>query len=245
MDNNFQINTETIVNSDPLLSDNPDKKAAFLELNNILLNGLSSSSTITEFYEQAQKIIHQVNIIYENIQCKTGCNRCCKFYASPGIHKMEWDYIREHIEKNFSEKDMRRIKRKLRDLNDNLRKHLEGNINHLNESHYNFAAFVFYVGECPFVHNNMCSIYEVRPLICRTFGYSLITKPEKKTIENVLTCVEEKDRWIKENEQLSQNNVYLPFLDYINQSFAKIGKNDQELIYNTIQYWLTEYFNEY
>jgi len=167
-----------------------------LDKSNISLNKLN---LLKNFYKSLEKKFESVNKIYPQILCKTGCNRCCKFYGSPEIYDFEWENIESFIKDNFSQKDLKRIHRKL----------LQGLENSTNdiESEEN--------SECPFIYKNMCSIYENRPFICRAFGYSKIK-------DKVLTCSEELNNWDNINSQ------YLPQKENLEKNLLKINNSLSE-----------------
>jgi Fe-S-cluster containining protein len=226
-----------LTGKEPPFFQTPEKKEAFMTMENLLNNKLPQAKTLPEFYQFVQEMIFQINVFYENIQCKTGCSRCCKFYGSPQMFKSEWDYIRTFIDKNFGEKQKRRVFKKFKENIDSLKESLENDIAS-DDVNDNFSVYVFMLSECPFLYKGSCSIYEARPLICRIFGNSLAGTNQNK----ILTCKEEKERWDAENN--TDENIFLPYQQKFEDALLQITK-PEERFFNTIQYWLTEYFNEY
>jgi Fe-S-cluster containining protein len=223
------------------LFQNSEKKEAYLALVNLLEQKLPQSKSLPEFYQIIQEMILQINTIYENIQCKTGCSRCCKFYGSPQMYQSEWEYIKNFLEKNFDEKQIKRVYRKFKENIDTLKDSIE-NAPQADDLNEHFSVPVFLLSECPFLYKGSCSIYEARPIICRIFGNSLISRAEQPVNKNVLTCTEERERWETENNPAE--NIYLPDKEYLESFLVQITKPEEQF-YNTIQFWLTEYFNEY
>jgi Fe-S-cluster containining protein len=219
----------------------PEKNTAYNTLVTLLVEKLPEADTLTQFYGVVREIMDPVNSIYDNLQCKTGCSRCCKFYGSPQMYRSEWDYIRDFIENNFTENDRKRVYRKFRENTELLKEYLESGVA-TNNNNDNFSLNVFLLSECPFLFKGSCSIYEARPLICRIFGNSLISRPEFPANQNILTCTEERQRW--ESEALPGDKIYLPYKEKLESYLLKITKPEDQF-YNTIQFWLTEYFNEY
>lgn len=176
-----------------------------------------NSELINDFYLNIQQKTDKANEIYPDIECKTGCNRCCKFYGSPEVFDFEWENIKNYIESNFSEKEIKRIEKKL----------LNGFINSeeyfLSNSDDNLNPETFF--ECPFIYKNQCSIYSQRPFICRAFGNS-------KLNDKILTCSEELNRW--ENKDFS----LLPDKEDLEKHSITVNAQ-----YKTIIYWLSKYFN--
>lgn len=173
------------------------------------------SNKLKEFYNHLDTINSNTDNTYPDIQCKTQCNRCCKFYGSPEIFDFEWENIKSYINENFSINDIKRIKRKLEDGLNNLKNSTDSLVN--SESFF----------ECPFIYKNKCSIYENRPFICRVFGY---TKENNK----ILTCSEELNRWETILNSIDLGD--LPQKEKLQNILTEIYDNKFEV--NTIIYWL-------
>lgn len=169
-------------------------------------------SDLKEFYNNLDVINTITDNKYPEIQCKTQCNRCCKFYGSPEVFDFEWENIKNYIDQNFSQSDIKRLKRKIED----------GLYNLNNSTGKNDIVESFF--ECPFIYKNKCSIYESRPFICRIFGYS-------KVKEKMLTCTEELNRW-------DNTNPDLPEKENLQNKLTDIYDNDFQI--KTILEWLMQ-----
>lgn len=87
------------------------------------------------------------------MQCQSGCSRCCLVDLS--VFQIEADTIRAWFSSlTFAEQD---------ELRKQWKTPLQKGLNFHNEE----------VGACPFLRNDRCTIYEVRPLICRSQGLPL------------------------------------------------------------------------
>jgi Fe-S-cluster containining protein len=222
---------------------NQDKRTAFLRLYDLTKYKLPNTKNLTDLYNVIQEINNQIYIIYPNIECKTGCSRCCKFSGSPEIYKGEWDRLKNYIENNFSEKQMERVKRKFLESIQIFKDELENE--DISESEELSNIEIFFMSECPFLYKNMCSVYEARPLICRSFGMSVLENSDKKNIYNaVLSCLEERNRWKEEYKDTPNKQIFLPTRLALTNPLLKFLSEEDKIV-NSIQYWLTEYFNEY
>lgn len=222
---------------------NPEKREALFKLNQLLEHKLQSLNNLEDLYHIIQEINNLINIIYPNIECKSGCSRCCKFSGSPQIYKVEWEKLKNYIEKNFSEKEIKRIKRKFIDSINILKDLIENEDNSNIENLSNIE--LFFISECPFLYKNMCSVYEARPLICRTFGLSMMENPNNKPdYEMVMACLEERNRWQEEYKDHPEKKIFLPNRLNLSTPLFKFSTDDEKVV-RPIQYWLTEYFDEY
>ncbi|MFN8578727.1 MAG: YkgJ family cysteine cluster protein [Candidatus Sericytochromatia bacterium] len=174
---------------------------------------IQNSESLDSFYNNLDELNYFLSTQYPQIQCKTGCNRCCKFYGSPEMFDIEWDNIKSYIEKSFTEKDFNRLRKKLNDGFD----YYQNNISKSKpESFF----------ECPFIYKGQCSIYQKRPFICRVFGYS-------KVKSNPLTC----------NEEIQRFSYNLPYLPDKSELESYLFNREKSPKIRTIIYYLKSYFN--
>jgi len=228
----------------------PEKTKAFGEIKQIISERMPLAESLNDFYDLLTEISSKVRVIYENIQCGSGCSRCCKFYGSPQVLLPEWENIKLYLEKNFSENEKRRVKQKTIESINVFKEALEKVDSQELINNDSFRLSFFYASECPFLYKNICSIYEVRPFICRIFGNTLaqpvkIRDEQKMPIfRNILTCAEEHKRWEDDLQLDPQNEVFLLERLGLEQKLLYILKNHNPVFY-TMQYLLSEYFDEY
>lgn len=82
----------------------------------------------------------------EYLCCKKGCSHCCKRGDYP-MSEIEFKYIMKGFEK----------------LDENTKEIIKHNIQEVKKG--DTDSYI-----CPFLIENQCSIYEYRPIVCRTFG---------------------------------------------------------------------------
>lgn len=113
---------------------------------------------MNEYLKQLhEKIIEHHQRVESNypqgLSCKNGCSRCC--YVDLSIFSVEAQFIRDWFKALSSNK-----KAELKVLWEK-------------EISYQKNFFDQNVASCPFLKNESCSIYEARPVICRTQGLPL------------------------------------------------------------------------
>ena len=115
---------------------------------------------LKEFFEEQSPYIF----------CKEGCSHCCEdgeypmskiefLYLISGINKLTPDIVIEIEKKIFELKNAK-------DLHNNNEK---------------------FRHECPFLHKNKCSVYQNRPIICRTHGLAFFSKDEQLLVPNCVS----------------------------------------------------------
>lgn len=140
------------------------------------------------------------------IFCKLGCSKCCKNAQYP-YSKIEFELVK--IGFNTLPYD------KKEQISQNIKNTLE-------QKKKNKEKKFTYV--CPFLINDMCSIYPYRGIICRTFGLMNI---DKEFGSNIPFCA---------YDGLNYSNVFDPKKRIISQEmFKKLGIKEEPCAYN-IQY---------
>ena len=86
------------------------------------------------------------------IFCKEGCSRCCRKGEYP-CSELEFAFLKL----GYAALDLQ------------TQKQIVAKVLKINEEKQNYKGTVFNY-ECPFLINDRCSVYNYRPLICRTFG---------------------------------------------------------------------------
>lgn len=131
---------------------------------------------------QKEKLSNNINFI-----CKKGCNSCCSEYFY--ISRTEYFGIKNYLEKNNI--DIKPLIDKSKELLEKLKtksydEYLKLNTKKINYSDEYFLdnEFISSFEPCIFLEQGLCSIYPVRPFICRFYGtsayYNFCNKLQKK-----------------------------------------------------------------
>lgn len=119
----------------------------------------------------------------EKSRCKNGCSRCC--YTDISVFQIEADHIRLWF------KDLGAEQRRL------LKEHWsQGPTMTTNFSGEKAQS-------CAFLHQESCTIYEARPLICRTQGLAMKFTVDEENFVDICPLNEDMLEVIKENEILN------------------------------------------
>ena len=122
--------------------------------------------------------------------CKKGCSHCCT-NSLVGISYIEYQYIAEIVPKG-------KIRNDLPQIQDSLLWKIDNNELSSDE-----------LGDCPFLENNLCSIYLHRPIACRTFF----------STDDVTLCE-------KGQSHKLVNSSSINMTDHINTMFQEISINE-------------------
>lgn len=145
------------------------------------------------------------------IFCKRGCSMCCKNAQLP-YSKIEMDYLMLGAWQLSLE--AKRI--------------VAGNVKKICEDRSVFKGEKFYY-DCPFLINDVCSVYDYRGIICRSFG--LMTHGSDGKIKVPFCCF----------QGLNYSNVMEDGTGKISaEKFKKSGFTKEPLAYNVSYEFLTD-----
>jgi uncharacterized protein len=108
--------------------------------NDFVLKEESPIKLIKKYYKYLDKLL---SIYGKYVPCKKGCSKCCNITVH--VFDLEINIIKHFLDKN-------KIKYSYNSI-------ING---HSNRKDYSGVI-------CPFLENNICSIYEVRPFMCRKY----------------------------------------------------------------------------
>ena len=132
--------------------------------------------------------------------CQKGCSRCC--YVDLSIFHVEADNIQNWFEKLPTSQQTL--------LKEKWQKPLKSTENFHQET----------VSSCAFLHEEACTIYEARPLICRSQGLAMKFKEEEAEYLDICPLNEDMLEELTEKEVLN--------LDLLNMILVQLEKADAE-----------------
>lgn len=144
-----------------------------------LTTNIGRSGDNQDIYYLLDFMTFAVHRTYPAILCKAGCSMCCRDYGVPRTSQAEWELIREYMK---SQMDPALRARVMARAEQGYRATLPA----LQEESSCYRSL--YAGgspaadikkklpchSCPLLENDFCSIYEVRPAICRGYGFFTI-----------------------------------------------------------------------
>lgn len=180
---------------------------------------IKDNSEIVKYKEYLSLIDSKISKFFSMqkpyIFCKKGCSFCCQKGEYP-CSSLEFQFLYE----GFNELD-NTLKNIILEKADKIK-------NTKNE--FKEKKFLY---ECPFLIDGACSVYNYRPLICRTFGLPFFDQNEKIKVP---FCVE---------QGLNYSQVYDGSKDTISQEmFEQTGFKQEPLAFNLRQEFLIKEVGE-
>lgn len=155
---------------------------------------------LTQLWQAADRVQERAQTAYPEMRCRSGCNECCKHHGSPISYALEWQAIQSWLEARPEQ--LAGLRLRYQELKQALAQRLAQGLNPLS-----LSAALFEV-PCPFIDNERCTIYPVRPMTCRAFGNTLLAAAPESA-EEIYTCNPEKDRWEQELPMLKESGLQL------------------------------------
>jgi len=156
-----------------------------------------------EKYESyLKKVTDEINSYFaeqkDYLKCKAGCGICCSNGYYP-ISEIEYKYLKKGFEPFYSQEDMDLLHEKVWEIYKN--REIFRKSKDINE----------YAYVCPFLKNDMCSLYEHRPIVCRMYGL-LVKDPENREKKGKMAyCVNQglnyANVWDFETKRLSLDKI--------------------------------------
>lgn len=130
-------------------------------------------STLNKLCIEAYASIDELIVLFQNqcksqnqiVSCIKGCAYCC--YQCVHILPHELFYLFFYLKSNFSKKVINEIQFNTKEKYNSIR-------------NMKAEEYIYFKYPCPFLKDNVCIIYNARPLACRTFLSSSINSCEKE-----------------------------------------------------------------
>lgn len=135
-------------------------------------DNLGQTQDETDLYWVMDQLTQAIKEAFPGGLCKAGCGSCCYFPTSLfDISRSEWDAIEAYVRREWDEDRLERFRERFRASFSPYLRSLG-----VWDKLIAFPLPVLPTAEaiplaCPFLENEACSIYPVRPLPCRTFGH--------------------------------------------------------------------------
>jgi len=201
---------------------------------------IKEANTLPEVYNILDKLIDCVSFFYPQITCKDKCFLCCQHSNVPVLTSLEWEYVYNHLLKLSKEEQKILIEenKKLFSKHGLDLKRLHFTLN-LADNDFKLKVLAvllpkFVGGSCIFLKKGSCSIYDVRPLKCRTQGYTLVKFGSYTQFQ---TCVPESYRLEKLLKEQDSRKVLIPLSNDFEERIQELISGDS-IAYSILPVWL-------
>lgn len=200
------------------------------------VNNIGQSNDGFDLYYFIDFLVYLVDQAYPFIPCPSGCSSCCSHYGLPRTSALEWQQIYPYLQQLPQETLLRVIER-----NESLhRVQLEAFLNEqrrIENPETREPVKGFDCKECPFLLEGRCSIYPVRPAICRGFGY-FTWRPGPEQDSQIFACQMAADVLLDELRQRNQPHAALPAWNLVGDKIYALNQQLSTGVMATLPLWL-------
>lgn len=133
---------------------------------------IGATGDARDYYHHLDKLAEGVSQTFPRSFCKAGCSGCC--YYPVGLFTIsftEWEVMRRHIETEWTDGERAAFIRRYQQTFTGFWRFVLGQLQNSFVSLILTAPLVHRARiACPFLVDDRCSVYAVRPYQCRTFG---------------------------------------------------------------------------
>lgn len=190
--------------------------------------GIRLNSKFAKLYKLYNRIDDEIatKVKDNNIKvvCKKGCSECC--YQVFPITEVEFCTIVDHITKRFNKKQIDELIEKSYSIKNYLEVNYPIFMKKLESDVTGYTADQIYrlnlqevpnslAQECIFLNNNECTIYKIRPIVCRTHGVGYLYDKPNKLCSKLKLTHENKRNFVDLSNLSQQNRSNYYFIDEV------------------------------
>lgn len=212
-------------------------------LNNATNLGLSNNEK--DIYYLLEELVEIVKRSLPVVPCKDKCSGCCTNYGLPRTTLIEWIPIHKYINNSMPEEIKKIVFEQLKEQHSNQIEELLQERERVQHSHTEIGRTVekkprpdFKCSACPLLVNDSCTIYPVRPAICRSYGFFSIRMAGKTQL---FTCNMAAEQIMASLRERGQEHWALPVWDRFSDRIYEL--NGDKAI-SILPLWLMTHLDE-
>jgi len=204
---------------------------------------LGISGNQRDLYFLMDDLVRQVKEYYPDIPCKNKCSFCCESFGLPRTTTVEWQVIYKYMAKEMPEEIKKTVIKNVIEKHSSQIPELMKEQERIQGPHTKKLELEtekpnFKCGYCPFLIEGSCTIYPVRPSICRAYGYFSI---RVKGQSQLFTCRPAADTMMAILKEKGVENWVLPVWDKFTEKVFELNNNKPV---STLPIWLMIHLDE-
>lgn len=200
------------------------------------IDNLGVTDGPTDIYYLIDFLVYLVDQAYPFIPCPSGCSDCCVDNGLPRTSALEWELIHRFLQKLPAETLQHVLAQNETRHRPQLALFLQEQTRIENPAS-ELATPAFGCTECPFLLAGRCSIYPVRPAICRGFGY-FTWRPGQDRTSQVFACRMAADTLLDNLRQIGAPYAALPAWNPIADKIYALNQELASGVMATLPLWL-------
>lgn len=213
-------------------------QASLAELGNALtaVTNMGITGDFKDLYALIDFFTALVDQAYPEIPCPTGCSMCCVSSGLPRTSSLEWRLIYAYLLR-LPEETWQRIKAQNEAFHsEQIGLFLQEQIR-IQQPESKLPMPTFGCKACPLLLDGKCSIYPVRPAICRGYGYFTWRRgPEQES--QVFACQMAADALFAALKDRNAEQAVLPVWNRMTEAIYALEQTQGANCFATLPLWL-------
>lgn len=224
-----------------------DIQQQIAEFGSYLINAtnLGLSNNEKDIYYLLEELVEIVKKSLPVVPCKDKCSACCTHFGLPRTTLIEWIPIHKYISTKMDPELREKVIAQTLEQHSNQIPELLQERERVQHSHTEIGRTVekkprpdFKCGACPLLVNDSCTIYPVRPAICRSYGFFSIRMAGKTQL---FTCNMAAEQIMELLRERGQEHWALPVWDRFSD---KIYELNGDKAISILPLWIMAHLDE-
>lgn len=194
------------------------------------VDNLGRSSDARNAYVIIDRVVAELKQAYPDSLCQPGCGRCCRMHrAAIRVYRSEWDPVYDYLVGTWSPERLAALVARFYAVYDpylSRLRHIQAQLDAGQRPRIEQADLPV---SCPLLLDGSCSIYPVRPAICRGYGHFELTSSGGERTE-VFACTQQRAVLEAQLAPMQGVTVRLPSFNPFYQAVADVCRNEEKLL---------------
>lgn len=201
------------------------------------VNNLGETEDAADLYTLIGEMVALVAAHYSAIPCQSGCSGCCIDSGLPRTSALEWQHIFDYLQEEMPPALLEKVLQQNQDWHgEQLSAFLEEQ-KRIEDPSAKLALPQFESKRCPFLVDDRCTVYPVRPAICRGFGY-FTWRREPEVESQVFACQMAADSLLESLQAARQQHAALPIWNAVSDKVYELNSETSTGVMSTLPLWL-------
>lgn len=200
------------------------------------IENVGASDDPKDIYYLIDFLVFLVDQAYPFIPCPSGCSYCCVDSGLPRTSALEWEHIHSYLQTLAPAIRERIIAQNEERHRPQLGMFLKEQAR-IESPDTDLPLPNFGCRECSFLLDGRCSVYPVRPAICRGFGY-FTWRPGKDRDSQIFACQMAADTLLENLRQLGLPYAALPAWNPVAEKVYELNRALSTGVMATLPLWL-------
>ena len=200
-------------------------------------NNIGTSDDGEDLYYLIDFLSHLVDQTYPALPCRTGCNTCCIENGLPRTSALEWKHIHRYLSSVMEPETLKQVLAQNKTMHQPQIKAFLQEQQRIESPESLMPMKGFECTRCPFIVADKCSIYPVRPAICRGFG-AFTWRPSSDQEAQIFACQMAADALLESLQEAGIPHVALPRWNGISDKIYALNQALSTAVMSTLPLWL-------